>query len=141
MKIRFRGALAVPLLCAALAVPAITAADPPSAVAAPVSAVKRTILSRTDVPGSNREVVYALVEVPAHTAVPRHTHPGTVFGYLLEGDYTMLIDGQPARVLQRGDWLQVPENTAHAERSGDRPARLLAIFTVEKDKPLTSPAP
>jgi quercetin dioxygenase-like cupin family protein len=141
MKIRSHRALAALLLCAALAVPAIGVAGQPPVTTAPVPPVKRTILSRTDVPGSNREVVYALVEVPAHTTVPRHTHPGTVFGYLLEGDYTMLIDGQPARTLQPGDWLQVPENAAHAEHSGDRPARLLAIFTVEKDKPLTSPAP
>lgn len=112
-------------------------ADQPSAAGAP----KRSILSRTDVPGSNQEVVYALVEVPAHADVARHTHPGTVFGYLLEGDYTMMIDGQPPRTLQPGEWLQVPSGVPHAERSGERPARLLAIFTVEKGRPLTTPAP
>ncbi|MFO1399803.1 MAG: cupin domain-containing protein [Steroidobacteraceae bacterium] len=117
------------------AVPAPAAA--PAAVAAP----RRTILGRNDVPGANQEVVYALVEVPAHADVARHTHPGTVFGYLLEGDYTMVIDGQPPRTLQPGEWLQVPAGVPHAEHSGERPARLLAIFTVEKGRPLTTPAP
>jgi hypothetical protein len=35
----------------------------------------------------------------------------------------------------------VPAGAPHAERAGERPARLLAIFTVDKDKPLTTPAP
>ena len=120
--------------------PAVTGQSPMAATV-PAPGPKRTLLSRTDVPGSNQEVVYALVEVPAHAEVARHTHPGTVFGYLLEGDYTMMIDGQPARTLQPGEWLQVPSGVPHAERSGERPARLLAIFTVEKGKPLTTPAP
>src|SRR5690606_1735011 len=62
------------------------AAEPPSQV----QGIKRTILQRTDVPGSNYEVVMVLVEVPANTKAGRHTHPGTVVGYLLEGEYTML---------------------------------------------------
>ena len=111
------------------------------AASAPAPAIKRTVLGRTEVAGASQEVVYVLVEVPAHTEVPRHTHPGTVFGYLLEGDYTMMIEGQPARSLQAGEWLQVPSGVPHAERAGDRPARLLAIFTVEKGRPLTTPAP
>lgn len=127
---------------AVAAQPAAAATVAPAPMApAPAPGPKRTILSRTDVPGSNQEVVYALVEVPAHAEIARHTHPGTVFGYLLEGDYTMMIDGQPARTLQPGEWLQVPSGVPHAERCGERPARLLAIFTVEKGRPLTTPAP
>lgn len=118
-------------------------APPPSAAAAPAaaSAPQRTILARSDVPGSNLEVVYALIDVPAHVEVARHTHPGGVFGYLLEGEYTMMIDGEPPRVLRPGEWLQVPPGVPHAERSGERAARLLAVFTVEKGRPLTTPAP
>jgi len=136
--------VAATLLALAVSTPAAsTQAESPAAAAAraPAPAIKRTVLGRTEVAGASQEVVYVLVEVPAHTEVPRHTHPGTVFGYLLEGDYTMMIEGQPARSLQAGEWLQVPSGVPHAERAGDRPARLLAIFTVEKGRPLTTPAP
>ena len=136
--------VAATLLALVVSTPAAsTQAESPAAAAAraPAPAIKRTVLGRTEVAGASQEVVYVLVEVPAHTEVPRHTHPGTVFGYLLEGDYTMMIEGQPARSLQAGEWLQVPSGVPHAERAGDRPARLLAIFTVEKGRPLTTPAP
>lgn len=136
--------VAATLLALAVSTPAAsTQAESPAAAtaSAPAPAIKRTVLGRTEVAGASQEVVYVLVEVPAHTEVPRHTHPGTVFGYLLEGDYTMMIEGQPARSLQAGEWLQVPSGVPHAERAGDRPARLLAIFTVEKGRPLTTPAP
>jgi quercetin dioxygenase-like cupin family protein len=38
--------------------------------------------------------------IAAYSTVARHTHPGTLFGYLLAGDYTMPIDGQPAHTLR-----------------------------------------
>lgn len=109
------------------------------AVTAPV--IKRTILNRIDVPGSSYEVVYALVEIAPNSTVARHTHPGTVFGYLLEGDYTLVAAGQPPHSLAIGDTLEVPAGIVHEEHSGNHGAKLLVVFTVEKGKPLSSPAP
>lgn len=119
-----------------VAAPSIAAETAPQAQGA-----KRTILQRTDVPGSNYEVVMVLVEVPPNTKVGRHTHPGTVVGYLLEGEYTMLVDGKPPLALKPNDVLQVPSGAVHDEHSGAQPAKLIAVFTVEKGKPLTTPAP
>jgi quercetin dioxygenase-like cupin family protein len=109
--------------------------------AAPASAIHRTILKRIDVPGSSYEVVYVLVEIAADSVVPRHTHPGSVMGYLLEGDYTVLLDGQPPRSLRIGEVFEIPPGVVHEEHSGNKPAKILAVFTVEKGKPLSSPAP
>jgi len=105
------------------------------------ASVKRTVLRRTPVPNSNYEVVLVLVEAPAHASAGRHTHPGTVVGYVVEGEYTILIDGQPPRQLKTGDSLEVPQGAVHDERTAGKPAKLLAVFTVEKGKPLTTPAP
>ena len=89
---------------AALILPAsVTAAEPRAgAPGNQAPAVKRTILRRVDVPNSNYEVVLVIVEVPADTSVGRHTHPGTVVGYVIEGEYTMLIDGRPPQALNQG---------------------------------------
>jgi quercetin dioxygenase-like cupin family protein len=103
--------------------------------------IKRTVLRRTSVPDSKYEVVLVLVEAPANTSAGRHTHAGAVVGYVVEGEYTMLIEGQPPRQLKTGDSLEVGAGVVHDERTGDRPAKLLAVFTVEKGKPLTTPAP
>jgi quercetin dioxygenase-like cupin family protein len=115
-------------------------ADAPAQAAA-ASVIHRTILKRIDVPGSSYEVVYVLVEISADSIVPRHTHPGSVMGYLLEGDYTVLINGQPPRNLRSGEVFEVPPGVVHEEHTGNRPAKILAVFTVEKGKPLSSPAP
>ncbi len=131
--------MAVLVVLAAGSCPAL-AADP-TPQAAPASVIHRTILNRIDVPGSSYEVVYVLVEIDADSIVPRHTHPGSVMGYLLEGDYTVLINGQPPRNLRTGEVFEVPPGVVHEEHTGTRPAKILAVFTVERGKPLSSPAP
>ena len=129
------------LLCVlALAVSHSSAANEAPA-RAEQSSIKRTVLRRTPLPDSNYEVVLVLVEAPANTSAGRHTHAGAVVGYVVEGEYTMLIDGQAPRQLKAGDSLDVPHGVVHDERTGDKPAKLLAVFTVEKGKPLTTPAP
>ena len=124
---------------AASSLPSLAADVPGQAAAA--SAIHRTILKRIDVPGSSYEVVYVLVEIAADSVVPRHTHAGSVMGYLLEGDYAVLIDGQPPRSLHTGEVFEIPAGVVHEEHAGSKAAKILAVFTVEKGKPLSSPAP
>lgn len=134
-KSRLIGALML-----SLAVPVSMGAEPAAPEGQRESqSAQRTILHRQDVPGSNHEVLMVLVEVPAHTKVAKHTHPGTVVGYVVEGDYTIAIEGRPARWLQTHEMLEVPSGAVHEEYTTDKPAKLLAVFTVEKGKPLTVP--
>lgn len=102
-------------------------------------AINRTVLRRADVPGTHYEVIYALVTIAAHSVVARHTHPGMVFGYLVRGNYTILIDGSP-HLIRAGETWEVPGGVVHEERTGVDGAEILAVFTVEKGKPLTSAA-
>jgi quercetin dioxygenase-like cupin family protein len=132
MKAKFFVASIVTVLVASAS---IGADSPPQSQAA-----KRTVLSRTDVPNSNYEVLMVLVEVPANTRVGRHTHPGKVVGYVVAGDYTISIDGERPRSLQPQDTLEVPSGAVHDEYTAGKPAKLIAVFTVEKGKPLTIPA-
>jgi len=132
---------AFPLALAALAI----IAGAPASIAADIvtseQAIRRTVLHRTDVPDSNCEVVLVLLEVAANTRTGKHTHAGTVTGYVLEGDYTMSIEGQMPHTFKPGEVIAVPNGAPHDEYSGSRPAKLIAVFTVEKGKPLTSPVP
>ena len=109
--------------------------------APPAGGIKRTILQKSDVPGSNHEVIVALVEVPAGIKVGRHTHPGQVGASVIEGSYTILFDGQPEKVFKTGEYLQIPTGAVHDEWPGDKPAKLIAVYVVEKGKPLATPAP
>jgi quercetin dioxygenase-like cupin family protein len=110
------------------------------AAANPIQTIKRTPLRKVDVPGAGYEVVFAMVEIPSSVKVGRHSHPGTVFAYLLEGDYKLHIDGQPAKEYKAGETFEIAPGVVHDEEVGSKPAKALVVFTVEKGKPLASPA-
>ena len=102
--------------------------------AAQTDAIKRTVLQRLDVAGENKEMVMAIVDIPAKTDSPRQTHPGEEFVYVLSGDVTVNIDGQPARSLKTGDSFTVPRSVKHntTTRQG---VKLLVTWTVDKGAP------
>jgi quercetin dioxygenase-like cupin family protein len=113
-------------------------AQPPSATPAPI---KRTILQRVDVPGVNSETVTGIAEIMPGVNIGRHTHPGPETGYVMEGEMVLLVEGKPPLPLKTGESYQVPPGAIHDAKSGDKGAKVLAVYVVEKGKPLASPAP
>ena len=103
--------------------------------------IKRTPLQKFDVPGTSYETVIGIAELAPNVNVGRHTHPGPESGYLLEGEFTLLVEGQPPLVVRAGDSYKVPPGAIHDARSGDKGAKVIATYVVEKGKPLASPAP
>lgn len=100
--------------------------------------IKRTVLQKTDVPGSAYESVLGIAEVPAGIAIGMHTHPGTEQGTLLEGEIVLTVQGQPDKVLKPGDSWLIPANTPHDAKAGSAGAKVIAVYVVEKGKPLAS---
>jgi quercetin dioxygenase-like cupin family protein len=102
--------------------------------------VKRTILSKVEVPGANYDVITALVEIAPGFKAGRHTHPGTVGGQVLEGEFWLAIDGQPEKIAKAGEWVEIRDAAIHNEgAAGSAPMKLIAVYTVERGKPLVSP--
>ena len=116
----------------------VAIAQTPPPVTQGTQGVKRTILQKMDVPGTNMETIVAVVEIAAHFKAGRHTHPGDVTGYVSEGEFVMAFDGQPEKVLKPGESILVPNGTVHDEGTGDTPAKLIAVYVVEKGKPIAS---
>src|SRR5215472_8143070 len=48
-------------------------------------AIKRTILQKADVPGTNYETVFGIAEIAPNAEFASHTHPGTETSYIVEG--------------------------------------------------------
>src|SRR5882757_8645694 len=67
------------------------------------SPIKRTPLQKFDVPGTNYETVIGIAEIVPNVSIGRHTHPGPESGYMLEGDMTLLVEGQPPKVVNKGE--------------------------------------
>ena len=104
--------------------------------------IKRIPLQRAelaDVPG--KTAIMGIAEIAPGVSAGRHSHPGYEFGYLLEGSAVMQFDGEPPTELKAGDSYVIPAGTIHdARATGTGPARVIAIYIVDTDKPMATPA-
>jgi quercetin dioxygenase-like cupin family protein len=108
-------------------------------VLAQQTGIKRTPVQTVDFP-AGFQTVSAIAEVPAGGCAGRHTHPGVESTYVMEGDITVKIEGKPDQQLKAGQSFQIPEGAKHdACTTGGM--KVLAVYIVEKGKPLASPAP
>jgi quercetin dioxygenase-like cupin family protein len=103
--------------------------------------IKRTPLQKFDVPGTNYETVIGMAEIVPNVNIGKHTHPGPESGFMVEGDMTLLVDGQPPLEVKTGQSYKVPPGVVHDAKTGANGAKVLATYVVEKGKPLASPAP
>ena len=105
-------------------------------------AIQRTIVQRADVSVPGREAVITRVEIAPEGRAGRHTHPGEEITYVLEGEGEILIEGKPPLPVKSGSGFVVPAGAKHdAHNLGKTPMKLIAIYYVEKGKPLATPAP
>ena len=130
------------LLCTALITFAMVLSLNAQPLPSPVqpAPVKRTILQRSDVPGTNLEIIYAAVEIEAGFKAGRHNHPGVTMGQVLDGDFWLHLDGQPEQVLHAGESLTIPDRAIHNEGATHKVVKLIVVYVVEKGKPLVSAA-
>ena len=78
-------------------------------------------------------VVEVTIE-PGQSGVP-HRHPGPGFGYVLEGEYELGIDDQPARVFRAGETFYEPTGCLHrvSKNPGKVKTRLIAVVLHPRD--------
>ena len=111
------------------------------AIFAQASGLTRTLVGKADVSVPGREAVVARVEVAPGAKAGRHTHPGDEISYVMEGEATLLVDGQPPKLVKAGESFVVPAGVVHdAHNNGTTATKLIGVYVVEKGKPLASPA-
>lgn len=105
-------------------------------------AIKRTVVKTADVSVPGRQAVITNVEIAPGGNAGRHTHPGDEISYVLAGEGQILMEGKPALDIKAGDGFVIPEGTRHdARNTGTQPLRLVAVYVVEKGKPIATPVP
>ncbi len=129
------------LLAALLALAVAAPASAQQASWPPNTPIKRTILQKFDVPDGKYETIVGLAEIAPNVNIGRHSHFGVESGYVIDGDATLLEAGQPDKPIKPGDSYQIAPGAAHDARSGDKGAKIIATYVVEKGKPLATPAP
>jgi quercetin dioxygenase-like cupin family protein len=104
------------------------------------SPVKRTVVSKIEVPGTNYEVITATLEIAPGFKAGRHFHPGIVTGHIVEGEFWLALDGQPEKTLTAGQTAEVPDKAIHNEgNAGTVPMKAIVTYVVEKGQPLVNP--
>ncbi len=104
--------------------------------------IKRTELLRSEVPGDPAyEAVMAVAEIAPGAMAGRHRHNGIELGYVLQGTIDLEHEGEPNRVLKPGEAFKNAEGVHNAKNMGKEPVKILAIYIVEKGKPLSVPEP
>ncbi len=125
-------------ICLTLSVVAFACAG---AALAQQAGIKRTPLQKVEFP-DGYTTISGIAEIGAGGAAGRHTHPGIETGYILEGEADLIIEGKPDLHLKAGDSYSIPAGVVHdAKVHGDKPLKVLAVYVVDKTRPLASPAP
>lgn len=102
--------------------------------------IKRTPLQDIKYPAGHH-IVTVVAEIGPNQLAGRHTHPGVDTGYVLDGEATLIVEGQPDKALKAGDSYAVPAGIPHDVKTGAKGLKLLAIYVVEDGKPVATPAP
>ena len=103
--------------------------------------IQRKIVMQQEGPPGHQTVVNVLEFAPGSREV-RHTHPGPLAGYVLEGAFTLECEGQATATYKAGDAFYVEAGKPHrGANEASMPLKLLATLFVEKNKPLLDPSP
>ncbi len=73
-------------------------------------------------------MLLSVVDLPANSVVPLHSHPHEQAGIMLEGEATFTV-GDETRTLKPGDMWIIPGGVEHTITTGPAPAKALDIFS------------
>ena len=84
-----------------------------------------------------KEVSIQVYTFPPGASVPWHIHPDThEFGYQLGGEFSLLINGEPSKILKVGDAFYVPPNVIHRGiTASSTPVKFVVVRVRPKGKP------
>ena len=127
------------VLCACLGPLSVFAvgvqSTPPSE---PPQKIERVVLQRSDVPGTDLEMLVLLVTYPPGAAAPVHHHPVVGINYILEGSAETAFDNDPPRTYKAGESFQdlaMRPHTIFRNASRTKPLRFLIFYTIPKGMP------
>ncbi|MDR7485878.1 MAG: cupin domain-containing protein [Armatimonadota bacterium] len=84
------------------------------------------------------QVTAFLVEIAPGGQSGRHMHPAPMFLYVIEGELTYEVDGQPARLYKPGQAFVEGVKVCHnAANRGNSPLKFLAVLHGEEGVPIT----
>jgi quercetin dioxygenase-like cupin family protein len=103
--------------------------------------IQRKLLLQQDMFIPGYQMIVQTVEIPAGVKEVRHTHPGVLSGYMLEGTLILEHEGRPTATYKAGETFVVDAGKIHQGiNNTNAPAKLVATLVLEKGKPANTPA-
>jgi quercetin dioxygenase-like cupin family protein len=106
------------------------------------SAIQRKTLLQQDSTVPGYQATVNIVEIPAGVSEVRHTHPGPLAVYVLEGTLILEHEGRPTTTYGTGEAALIEAGKIHRGiNTTAAPLKLVATLITEKGKPASSLAP
>jgi quercetin dioxygenase-like cupin family protein len=103
--------------------------------------LERKIVLQQDAAIPGYETLVAEVTIAVGGREGRHSHPGILIGYVLEGELTLELEGRPPKIVKPGEAALIEPGLVHEGiNKGSVPIKALVTFLIEKGKPLSTPA-
>lgn len=90
-----------------------------------------------DYPAGQPRLSMLRITIPAHTALPWHTHPMPNAAYVVSGNLTVETRDGRRRTLQAGDTLAEMVGVAHRGVTTEQPVELLVFYAGINGQPLS----
>ena len=104
--------------------------------------LERTILNRQDLVGvPGYEVLVMEATIPVGGREGRHSHPGTMIGYLTQGAFAMELEGKLTDYEPGASVIVDPGKIHEGINRGTVPIKALVTFIVPKGQPLSTMMP
>jgi quercetin dioxygenase-like cupin family protein len=102
------------------------------------SVIQRKALTTVDGPPGFQTMAFS-VEFAPGAREAKHTHPGPLIGYILEGTLDLEHDGRATATYKAGEAFSVEPGKGHvAVNSSDKPVKFIVTLVVENGKPASS---
>jgi quercetin dioxygenase-like cupin family protein len=103
--------------------------------------IQRKILLQQDGPPGYQTALTS-VDIPVGVSEIRHTHPGMLVVYVIDGTLALETKGRPRTTYKSGDSFYVEAGKVHQGiNTGTVSVKIAATLVAEKGKPLSTPAP
>jgi len=109
--------------------------------------VKTQVLARTTsawngvpygaYPAGSAEITVLRITIPAHCALPWHTHPMPNAAYVVSGDITVEVKKGVKRHFSAGEVIPETVGILHRGIVGDQPAELIVFYAGVRGMPLS----
>jgi quercetin dioxygenase-like cupin family protein len=108
----------------------------------PAPATKPTeTLQRISVNGTNRQMGMGIAVFPPYAEKPRHKAIGPEIAYVMAGEVTVFVEGQPPRTVHAGESYQVAADDIHITKAGPKGATTIASWVTIPGQEFNVPMP